>query len=119
MYTGFPWIRNLIPDDYQWRLDKAKDFQDYVDALLILVSDEDVYVRKIEAEIRAYPRCTSLVEDKKYLAFLSRKVTRLIDIEQHYVITSSHSTEFFSKLSSLTQVKELNREIIQNRPGVP
>ena len=110
-----PWIRSLIPDDQKWRLDKAQDFQDCVDALLLLVTDEDIYVRKIEAEIRAYPRCNNLVEDKKYLSFLSMKVTKLIDIEQHYVITPSHCTEFFSKLSSITQIKELTREIEQRK----
>ena len=99
-----PWIRSLIPDDHQWRLDKAKDFQDCVDALLLLVTDEDIYIRKIEAEIRAYPRCNNLVEDKKYLSFLSMKVSKLMDIEQHYVITPSHCTEFFSKLSSINTV---------------
>ena len=30
-----PWIRSLVPDDHQWRLDKAQDFQDCVDALLV------------------------------------------------------------------------------------
>ena len=91
-----PWIRCLIPDDHQWRLDKANDFQDCVDALLDVVSDEDVYIKKIEAEIRSHPRCTSLLEDKHYLIFLSRKIAKLIDIEQHYVISPSQCTDFFS-----------------------
>ena len=110
-----PWIRSLLPDDCQWRLDKAKDFQECVDALLVLVSDEDVYVKKIEAEIRAYPRCHNIREDKKYLMFLSRKVTKLMDIDQNYVIAPSHCTEFFSKLSSQSEQKDLNKTIEQRQ----
>merc|ERR1711873_88162 len=109
------WIRSLLPEYYQWRLDKAKDFQECVDALLVLVTDEDVYLKKIEAEIRAYPRCHNIREDKKYLMFLSRKVTKLMDIDQNYVVAPSHCTEFFSKLSSSSEQKELNKIIDQRK----
>ena len=60
--------------------------------MLVLVNDEDVYLKKIEAEIRAYPRCSSIREDKKYLMFLSMKVTKLMDIDQNYVISPSQCT---------------------------
>lgn len=76
-----------------------------------MVSDEDVYIKKIEGEIRSHPRCNSLLEDKQYLVFLSRKIAKLIDINNNYVISPSQCTEFFSKLSDLNQAKELNKEI--------
>merc|ERR1711872_753898 len=76
-----PWIRSLLPEYYQWRLDKAKNFQECVDALLVLVTDEDVYLKKIEAEIRSYPTFSTIRKDKRYLMFLSMKVTKLMDID--------------------------------------
>ena len=39
----------------------------------------------------------------------------MIDIEQNYVISPSHCTEFFSKLSSLSEQKELNQVIEQRK----
>merc|ERR1711873_363826 len=105
------WIRSLLPEYYQWRLDKAKNFQECVDALLVLVTDEDVYLKKIEAEIRAYPRCYNIRQDKKYLMFLSRKVTKLMDIDQNNVVSPSQCTKFFSKLSSQSEQKDLNKTI--------
>merc|ERR1711867_291356 len=106
-----PWIRSLLPEYYQWRLDQAKNFQECVDALLVLVNDEDVYIKKIEAEIRSYPNCTTIREDKRYLNFLSMKVTKLMDIDQNYVVSPSQCTEFFSKISSQSEQKELNKTI--------
>ena len=70
-----------------------------MDCLLVLVSSEDVYVQKLEAEIRAYQRCRNLTEDKDYLNFLSMKVAQLIEIEPNYVVTSAQCTGFFSKIS--------------------
>ena len=97
-----PWIKSLIPLEHQWRLNKAKNFQDCVDCLLVLVSSEDVYVQKLESDIRAHPRCKNLTEDKEYLNFLSMKVTQLIDIQPNYVVTSAQCTRFFSKISCST-----------------
>ena len=37
-----PWIRSLIPEHQRWRLDRAEDFQDCVDALLLCCTDEDI-----------------------------------------------------------------------------
>merc|ERR1712243_323984 len=99
------------PEFYQWRLDQAKNFQECVDALLVLVNDEDVYIKKIEAEIRSYPNCSTIRKDKKYLMFLSMKVTKLMDIDQNYVVSPSQCTEFFSKLSSQSEQKDLNKTI--------
>ena len=81
--------------------------------MLVLVTDEDVYLKKIEAEIRAYPICHNIREHKEYLMFLSRKVTKLMDIDQNYVIAPSQCTEFFSKLSSQSEQKDLNKTIEQ------
>lgn len=56
---------------------------------MVLVSSEDVYVQKIEAEIRAYPMCKNLTEDKEYLNFLSMKVTQLLDIQPNFTVTAA------------------------------
>lgn len=81
-----PWIRSLIPENERWRLYQAQDFQDCVDALLKCFSHEDIYIRRIEAQIRAYPKCTTLSEDKKYMSFLSMKVAKLMQIDKLHVI---------------------------------
>ena len=106
-----PWIKSLVPVEHQWRLHKATNFQDCVNALLVLVSSEDVYVQKLEAQIRAHQRCRNLTEDKDYLNFLSMKVTQLLDIQPNYVVTTAKCTEFFSKISCSTQIMNLNTEL--------
>ena len=70
-----PFIRSLVPESYQWKLNKATNFQDCIHCLMVLVSSEDVYVQKIQAEIRVYPKCRNFTEDKEYLNFLSMKGT--------------------------------------------
>ena len=109
-----PFIRSLVSEFYQWRLNKARTFQDCVNCLMVLVSSEDVYVQKLEAEIRAHPKCRNLTEDKEYLNFLSMKVTQLLDIQPNYVVTSAQCTGFFSKIHCSTQVMNLNTEL-ENR----
>ena len=84
-----PWIKSLTPEEHQWRLHKARTFKDCVNCLLLLVSTEDVYVQKLEAQIRAHQGSRNLTEDKDYLNFLSWKVTQLIDIQPNYVVTSA------------------------------
>ena len=103
-----PFIRTLVPEFHQWRLNKARTFQDCVDCLMVLVSSEDVYVQKLEAEIRAHPKCRNLTEDKEYLNFLSMKVAQLLDIQPNYVVTSAQCTGFFSKIHCSTHTMNLN-----------
>lgn len=80
---------------------------------MVLVSSEDVYVQKIEAEIRAYPKCRNLTEDKAYHIFLSMKVTQLLDIQPQYSVTSAQCTDFFffSKIHCSTHSMNLNTQL--------
>ena len=39
-----PFIRSPVPESHQWRLNKATNFQDCIDCLMVLVSSEDDYV---------------------------------------------------------------------------
>ena len=78
---------------------------------MVLVSSEDVYVQKIQAEIRAYPKCRNFTEDKEYLNFLSMKVTQLLDIQTNFTVTAAHCTSYFSKIHCPTQSMALNTQL--------
>ena len=93
-----PFIRQLIPEDHRWRLNKVTTFKGAMKELLVLTSSEDVYIEKIISEIYMHPYCSNYQEDKEFLLFLSKKVNQLIDIQPNHHISAGACCAFLSKL---------------------